>query len=394
MAKYAIDSTTLTGIADAIREKTKTTASVQTSKMAEAILAIKGGLSVDVVTASTLPAAVTDGQIVVITDTTPGTVYIDTDEPASPASGDLWVKLEAGADVALELTEESPLLQAGLFNAAQWNGSTWDNCDAHLGVNGVWEQFSNELPPIGTTLEEMSWSDIAKVQKANRSAEYFSVGDRKGVAISGTVNSQTINGTYYCFIIGINHNEELEGKGLHFQFAKTALSDGTDIAFDANYSGTASAYVMNTTATSAGGWGSSYMRSTICAQFLAALPEELQAVIKLCTKYTDNVGKGSTALESVTATEDSIWLPSLYEVTADDSGANPWELEYQEQYAYYAAGNSVVKYRNSTQSSAAMWWLRTPNKDSTTAFKTISGTGSPANTSANKSYGFAPCFMV
>lgn len=353
-----------------------------------------GGLSLDVVTASALPDTVVDGQIVVITDTTPGTVYIDTDEPASPVSGDVWVKLEAGADVALELSEESPLLQAGLFNAAQWNGSTWDNCDAHLGVNGAWEQFSNELPPVGTTLEAMLWSDIAKVQKANRSAEYFSIGDRKSVVISGKVNEYTINGTYYCFIIGINHNEEWEGRGLHFQFAKTALTGGYDIAFDANYSGTGAGYPMNTTATNAGSWASSYMRKTICAQFLAALPEELQAVITPCTKYTDNVGNGSTAIDSITATEDEIWLPSLYEVLATDSGANQWEKEYQEQYAYYASGNSKVKYRSTSTSNKADWWLRTPNKDTTTAFKEVNQSGAHATTSANKSYGFAPCFMV
>ncbi len=353
-----------------------------------------GGLSLDVVTASALPSTVVDGQIVVITETAPGTVHIDTDEPASPVSGDVWVKLEAGADVVLELSDESPLLQAGLFNAAQWNGSIWDNCDAHLGVDGAWKKFSNELPPVGTTLEEMSWSNIEKVQKANRSAEYFSIGDRKSVVISGVVNEYTINGTYYCFIIGINHNEEWEGRGLHFQFAKTALTGGLDIAFDANYSGTASGYPMNNTSTNAGGWASSFMRKTVCAQFLAALPEELQAVITPCTKYTDNVGKGSTTIDSITATEDSIWLPALYEVLATDSGANQWEKEYQEQYAYYASGNSKVKCRSTSTSYKADWWLRTPNKDSTTAFKEVNQSGGHATTSANKSYGFAPCFKV
>lgn len=353
-----------------------------------------GSISIDVVTASSLPGTVVDGQIVVITDTPTGTVYIDTDEPASPASGDVWVKLDAEATVKLELTEESPFLQAGLFNAAQWNGNAWDNCDAHLGVNGAWEQFSNALPPVGTTLEAMPWSDIAKVQKANRSAEYFSIGDRKSVAISGKVNEYTINGTYYCFIIGINHNEEWEGRGLHFQFAKTALTGGRDIAFDANYSGNSAGYPMNTAATNAGGWASSAMRKTICAQFLAALPEELQAVITPCTKYTDNVGKGSTAIDSITATEDEIWLPSLYEVLATDSGANQWEKEYQEQYAYYASGNSKVKYRSTSTSNKADWWLRTPNKDTTTAFKGVNQSGAHATTSANKSYGFAPCFKV
>lgn len=352
-----------------------------------------GGIALDVMTASALPAAVTDGQIVVITDTTPGTVYIDTDEPASPATGDVWVKLEAEATVKLELTEESPYLRGGLTAAAQWDGSAWVSRDGYLGVDGAWEQIALSLPPIGTALNDMSWEDIAKVAASGKGAEYFSVGDRKAVEIDGSILTATIKGTYYCTIIGINHNEAHEGKGIHFQFAWDVLTGGTAYAFDNTYSGNAP-YYMNAEATNTGGWASSDMRNIICTAFLACLPEELQAVIKQCKKYTDNVGQGGAAAEAVTATFDSIFLLSQYEAFGANGTANVTEAEYQEQYAYYAAGNSLVKNRASAKSNIGRWWLRSTARSISTAFRCVDTDGTGTTASANKSYGVAPAFCV
>lgn len=149
MAKYAIDSTTLTGIADAIRERAGTNAEIATNKMAEAILAIKGGMSLNVVTATALPDTVTDGQIVVITETNPGTVYIDTDEPSNPETGDVWIEVASGASAALELTGESPYLRNGLANVKQYDGNTWSLVKGYLGVAGAWvEIIAGQVLPV------------------------------------------------------------------------------------------------------------------------------------------------------------------------------------------------------------------------------------------------------
>ena len=351
-----------------------------------------GGLSLDVVTASALPSAVVDGQIVVITETTPGTVYIDTDEPASPVSGDVWVKLEAGADVVLELSEESPYLRGGMTSATQWNGGAWIETDASLGIAGEWKQFSYFLPSVGKTFNEMSWADIAKVAASGKGAEYFAVGDRKEVAVSGNVGSASLSGTYYCTIIGINHNKKIEGNGIHLQFVWTVLIGGTAYAFDYSYSGS-SVYIMTEDGSNENGWEGSYMRNTVCPAFLACLPAELQAVIKPCKKYTDNVGKGGDA-SAVTETEDSIFLMSQYEAFGSTSGANGAEADYQEQYEYYSAGNSLKKNRLERQSNEASWWLRSPGVSTSNGFRSVSTTGKGTTTTANKSYGFAPCFKV
>lgn len=114
-----------------------------------------GGLSLDVVTASSLPGAVVDGQIVVITGTTPGTVYIDTDAPGSPAAGDVWIELAAGGSAALELTEESPYLRNGLAKVKQYINGTWGKAKGYLGVSGAWVEIisSDPLPDFSYTGE-------------------------------------------------------------------------------------------------------------------------------------------------------------------------------------------------------------------------------------------------
>ena len=75
------------------------------------------------------------------------------------------------------------------------------------------------LPEIGTALNDMSWADIRRISDAGLASSYFNVGDRKSVMLSGTACSLSLNGTYYCYIIGIDHNSAIEGANrIHFQF--------------------------------------------------------------------------------------------------------------------------------------------------------------------------------
>lgn len=393
MAKYAIDSTTLTGIADAIREKAGTTGGIATSQMAESILAIKGGLALDVVTASALPGTVVDGQIVVESTTPANHVYITTDEPATAEVGDILIAIEPGAEIRWELTDETSFIRGGLAYAAQWNGTTWVICEAYYGVAGAWEQFSTTLPPVGTPLESMPWSDIAKIAKAGKGADYFKVGDKKSVPVSGTVGSDTISGTRYCKIIGINHNKSIEGNGIHFQF----LWNGSDnpMAWDYGHGTTGQGYMMNSSNSNVGGWQSSYMRNTLCATFLTRLPAEMQAAIKECRKYTDNTGNANSSdATKVTETKDKIFLLSEYEVFGSAGYGNAGEKDYQAQYEYYAAGNRKNRYRVRSTSNLCNWWLRSAHRASTNKYVAVDTYGSIMVGEAYYSYGFAPCFMV
>ena len=257
--------------------------------------------------------------------------------------------------------------------------------------------YALTLSFVNSTLNDNEWSVIKTVSDAGEGANYWSIGDRKAVALSGTVGALSMSGTHYAFIIGFNHNSGVEGSGrIHFQFGKTALSGGSDICFvDSKYGNTGSdaAFRMNTSNTNSGGWNNSYMRNTICPAFKNALPAALKSVLKTVTKYTDNTGNSSAA-SAVTATTDDIFLLAEYEVFGTIARGNTNESSKQQQYAYYSAGNSKIKNKHSATGEAARWWLRSPRSGNSTDFVRVNTGGTVDNAGAYFSRGFAPGFCV
>lgn len=246
------------------------------------------------------------------------------------------------------------------------------------------------------TLSDNTPAVIKQAAQAGTASSYWAVGDKIGIALNGTVGALALNGTYYAFIIGFNHNSSKEGgNSIHFQFGKT--SAGVDIAFvDSQYgnTGSSAAFRMNTSNTNSGGWNNSYMRKTICPAFLSAMPSAWQNVIAACTKYSDNTGGGSDTASYVTSTSDKIWLLSEFEVHGSRSYANSAEKNYQVQYDYYKNGNSKIKYQHSSTGSACIWWLRSVGATYATYFCRVNTSGGANLNSAYISRGFAPGFKV
>lgn len=255
--------------------------------------------------------------------------------------------------------------------------------------------FSN-LPAVGTKLENCSPKEVQAVARSGQAANYWAVGDNIGVALNGTVGALSLNATYYAFILGFNHNSNVEGSNsIHFQFGKT--SAGVDICFcDNEYGRTSSQkdFIMTSSGTNSGGWNNSYMRNTICPEFLSAMPAAWQNVIAACTKYSDNTGDRSNTASDVTSTSDKIWLLSEFEVHGTKSFANNAEQNYQKQYDYYKNGNSKVKYNHSETTRARLWWLRSVHSTGNIFFCAVSTSGDVSYQGCNYSYGFAPGFMV
>ena len=260
---------------------------------------------------------------------------------------------------------------------------------------------ANKTIAVSVSVPSASLADntpetIQAAAQSGQAANYWSVGDKMGIALSGTVGALSLSGTYYAFILGFNHNSSVEGgNSIHFQFGKT--SAGVDIAFvDSNYgsSGSSAGFRMNTSNTNSGGWNGSYMRKTICPAFLAAMPTAWQNVIAACTKYSDNTGGGSNTASYVTTTSDKIWLLSEFEVQGTRSYANSAEQNYQKQYDYYKNGNSKVKYKHNATTTACYWWLRSVYATNTHSFCFVITDGSANNFNAYLSSGFAPGFKV
>lgn len=318
--------------------------------------------------------------------------------------------LSTGAVVAIKFsninTASSPKLNVnstGAKSIYDWRTAAYPKVGAmlngtHLFVyNGSQWVLLNPNPGSTLSLESLSWSTINSFSSAGIASSLFSVGDTKSVSLSGTVGARTFSSeTVYAFILGFDHNSSNEGtKKIHFQFGKT--STGTDIAFtDDSYNSTGStaAFRMNTTNTNSGGWDSSYMKGTLIPEFTSCLPSALQNVIQTITKYTDNTGGGSNTASYVTATSETIFLLSEYEVQGARTYANSAEATYQAQYAYYANGNAKIKYRDSATTTACIWWLRSPYATNTTNFCSLNTNGTANHYNAYYSIGFAPGFCV
>lgn len=326
------------------------------------------------------------------------------------------VHTEAGASVTATMGTQSVTGTAGtdgicLLNVPE-NGE-WTVNAASGGISGtsqavtVTDVYDVSISLISSVLNDNSWATIRAVSDRGEGENYWSVGDCKEVTLSGTVGELTLsNFTTYAFILGFNHNAELEGNNrIHFQMAKTDLSNGTDVCLcDSSYNSTGSspAFRMNRTDTNRGGWENTVMRTAICGTslssysgtILAVIPDALRASLKSVTKYTDNTGNGGTTSSAVTATTDYFFLLSEYEVRGSISVANSNEASKQAQYAYYSAGNSKVKYKHNETTTAASWWLRSPSKTYSYAFVRVYSSGSTNYYNAYCSLGFAPGFCV
>ncbi|MCM1059098.1 MAG: DUF6273 domain-containing protein [Eubacterium sp.] len=250
------------------------------------------------------------------------------------------------------------------------------------------------------TLSENTPESIQAAAKSGTAPNYWSVGDKIGITLNGSVGNVIFsNDVYYAYIIGFNHNKTIEGNNsIHFQFGISGT--GTNIAFcDKNYAANqlTTGFVMNTSATNLGGWKSSYMRNTICSQFFNAMPAKWQNVIKACTKYTDNTGGNCNTAGNVTSTSDKIWLLSCVEVQINTpSSTNSAEKNYTSIYSYFANGNKGIKSKhNAEKNEVCIWWLRTPwNFSGDDYFVTVTTSGALNGVEPNRSFGFAPCFMV
>ncbi|MCD8200787.1 MAG: DUF6273 domain-containing protein [Clostridia bacterium] len=320
-----------------------------------------------------------------------------------------------------------------------------------------------DISGLTSTLNDNSWEKIRAASDAGVAQSWWKIGDTKTILVSGTMGTLSISDNYDVFIIGFDHNAALEGTNrIHFQGFKTTA--GVDVGFISNYnssntSGNLGYFNMNHWGNyNYGGWAACDMRYDIlgstnmepvsgtysstngaygyrryegckgqdptadCATspkentLMSCLPEDLRAVMKPITKWTNNIGWMSywSTIENeldeeekdsgsylrnmtiaISASLDYLPLLSEFEVLGTNGGySNRTEWEYQKQYEYYRNGNSRVKYRHSATSSTAYWWLRSPNYDINSNFCGVSTSGHYNYSSASYSYAVSPAFAV
>ena len=271
------------------------------------------------------------------------------------------------------------------------------------------KQYAVTLFMLNTTLNDNTWEKIKEASDAGIGADVWSVGDTKTITINGTVGNTTFsNLSIEAFILGFNHNSSREGANrIHFQIGKI---NGTPVALVDSKCGSAVSspgyFSMNYSSdTNSGGWSSCQMRNIVLGSnstptsptantLLAALPSDLRAVMKSCTKYSDNTGGGSDTAGYVTSTTDYLFLLSEFEYHGARTYANSAEQNYQAQYAYYQAGNSKIKYKHNATGTVAYVWCRSVCSISANYFCLVDIGGSASNTAADSSHGVPPAFCV
>lgn len=256
------------------------------------------------------------------------------------------------------------------------------------------------LSYISKTLNDVDWATIKEVADKNEGANYWAVGDCKQITINGRLSDGLTLNNYstWVYIIGFDHNSEREGSGIAFQGFKTAQTSGTDICLcDNGYNTSRSSgqwFNMNNNNSNSVGWNGCGMRNNTLSFVKAALPADLRSVLKTTTIYSDNTGGGRDVASYVTSTQDDLYLLAEFEIFGARSYANSAERNYQQQYAYYVAGNSKIKYRHDSTATAAGWWERSVYAAHAAFFCTVDTGGAAANGNARYSYGLVLAFKV
>ena len=277
----------------------------------------------------------------------------------------------------------------------------------------------SDKPLLPPSLEAASWQQIKEISDAGLASSAFKVGDMKKIILNGTVGTvEFSNFETYVYIIGIDHNKEIEGTGITFGCFKD--KDGVDIALiDSIYGssqtdGTKYFNMNHSSNDNVGGWKGCDLRydvlgstninngdatattatSPIANTLMAALPSDLRAVMKPMTIYTDNTGGGSNNASYVTKTTDYLPLLAEYEIFGTRNGANSAEQNYQTQYDYYTVENSKVKHKYNATSSIVWWWERSPYSRNSGYFCAVYATGTADSNLARYSRGLSPIFRV
>ena len=223
-----------------------------------------------------------------------------------------------------------------------------------------------------------SWATIAEAVKNNNISKY-KVGDTKLVGL-GTYGSHMVR------IANKSTPSECSGTGFS-QSACGFVVEFTDIVAE---------HVMKDTADNTGGWPGSSMYTFVNTDLYNSLPYILKNAI---TDTTVVSGHGNTGESNFTST-DKMYLLSPGEVYSDwstyqySSADTAKDLTRTLDY-YTNASVTTSSYSGAIkkyQSSAADWWLRTPEVG--IAFSRVQKTGARAGIVATSPYGVSPAFRI
>lgn len=202
------------------------------------------------------------------------------------------------------------------------------------------------FPSVGTPLSDWTWEQIVALSNSGTDPRnYFAVGDEKDLILTtGEIVPTVIGDFYHNTITGTNIKAPIA-----FTF-KNCLS---------------ATYRMNTSATNAGGWNGSDMRTTHMVNIFNTFPAELRA--DGAVKYVDVVATAGSQSTSLVTSSDQLRPHSITELGLTYSSAGTEGTKY----AYYAGGNRV----KTVDGTAVWYWARSPRTDDSRGFCGVNSSG-------------------
>lgn len=184
-------------------------------------------------------------------------------------------------------------------------------------------------------LDDASWEDISRWSKEGTLKDYYKVGDSKTIMIGGNFLGSFISPIEIKLTIaGFDHNIALETSGEHCTHFLIGMRENVfcylgGIAMTNSASGPTS-----------GGWRDCPAREAMRNStngLVSILPDDLQKVMRIAKKYTNNVAGGAGASESnISYTEDNFAILSLYEMFGVTTYIDPNEAIFQAQYELFS----------------------------------------------------------
>ena len=224
-----------------------------------------------------------------------------------------------------------------------------------------------------------SWDTIISAVKKGNISKY-NVGDTKTIDM-GTYGTHTLR------IANTSTPSECSRTG----FSQTACGfvlEFADIIIE---------HTMNGTATNAGGWPATTMRTFVNNDIYNAIPDEIKNAI-IDTTVVSGHGKSDT--ENFTST-DKLYLLSTAEVWAQGSSntiSNDTARDNTRQLDYYKnLGTSTSNYSGAIKkngTSASRWWLRVAYSNTTFTFLFVSDSGGWSANNTTIASGVSPAFRI
>ena len=281
------------------------------------------------------------------------------------------------------------------------NGTTVTTSMTEITISFGGVTASQPLYVIGNSLEATDWKTIQGIGAKGLGSQYWSVGDRKLIHVSGNVGDYiTLNQDFYVFVVHFNYRNQ---NGVYFGGFKeynSSLGAIKDIVLYDSSSSPSSQQTDGTKHTNFNHWGAvcyggwkgcdfrydilgstdiapsgygaiategrvGYDASSTCATnpkantLMSCLPENLRSVMAPITIYTDNSSTSIHNLaENVTASVDYLPIPAESEIMGSQKYANTYEQNYVTRLSYYSGTYIIpVRYNSNTNAGRA---LRSP----------------------------------